>query len=252
MKNPLKAKLKQGKTLLGAFVSLGHPDVSEWLSQLGFDYILLDMEHSPIDINILQQMMQAIKGSDCVPIVRPPTNEPIVIKRILDAGAFGIVIPMVNTRIEAENAVKACRYPPEGIRGYGPRRAGIFDPEYFRTANKEIFVMVQIETQKGVANADEILSVEGIDACEIGHNDLALDMGFSIPPPWNNLRFLEAFDRVAKAATKHGVAYGFNYNGDFKKCVAAGCRIIEVGTVDGFLLQGAQASLKKVHEALGE
>lgn len=250
MKNPLKDKLRKGKVLIGAFVNFGHTDVAELLSHLEFDYILLDMEHTSIDLSILQRMMQAMSGSSCVPIVRPPTNDPVVIKRILDIGAYGIVIPMVNSREEAKNAVRACKYPPEGIRGYGPRRAGLFDPSYFETANDEILVMVIIETWKAVENIDEILSVKGIDMCDIGHNDLSIDMGLGIPLQWDNPRFLDAYERVVKAAKKYGVVYGFNYKGDFNKCVKKGCGFIEAGTDDSFFIEGACRALKRVRQAV--
>ena len=181
MKNILKEKLKKGQAVIGTFISLGHPDVTELLSRLGFDWLLIDGEHSPIGLETMQVMMQAMNGSNCTPIVRPQWNDMVIIKRILDIGAHGVLVPWVNTKEEAEYAVSACKYPPKGLRGWGPRRAGLFDPDYLQTANDEILVIVQIETKEAVSNVDDILSVEGIDACFIGPYDLSLSFGLSSP-----------------------------------------------------------------------
>ena len=123
MKNLLKEKLKNNQPVIGTFVALGHPDVTEMMAGLGFDWLLLDAEHGPLGYETLQRLMQAMNGSGCTPIVRPQWNDMVTIKRVLDIGAHGILVPMVNTREEAEYAVRACRYPPRGERGAGPRRA---------------------------------------------------------------------------------------------------------------------------------
>src|ERR1035437_6442564 len=159
MKNALKTKLKRNEAVIGTFVGIGHPDITEWLSRQGFDFLLLDAEHGPLGFETLQRMMQSMNGTNCVPIVRPQWNDPVIIKRVLDIGAYGVLIPWVNTKEEAENAVRACKYPPVGIRGYGPRRAGLLDPDYYATANDELLIAVQIESDLAVKNLDEILSV---------------------------------------------------------------------------------------------
>jgi 2-keto-3-deoxy-L-rhamnonate aldolase RhmA len=177
MRNLLKEKLRRGKAVTGAFVGLGHPDVTEILSRMGFDWLLLDGEHGPIGIETMQVMMQSMT-QDCTPIVRPQWNDPVIIKRVLDIGAHGVLVPWVNSKEEAESAVAACKYPPEGIRGWGPRRASLFDPDYRATANDEILISVQIETQKAVDNLEEITAVEGVDALFIGPYDLSNNMGY--------------------------------------------------------------------------
>ncbi len=246
MKNPLKERLKKGEVVIGTFVGLGHPDVTEWLSRLGFDWLLLDAEHGPLDFETLQRMMQPMNGTSCIPIVRPQWNDLVVIKRVLDIGAYGVLIPWVNSKEEAEYAVRACRYPPEGIRGYGPRRAGMFDPEYYETANKEILIAVQIETEKALKNLDEILSVEGIDACYIGPMDLSCSLGFGVPPKWDEPRYLEAFDRVLEAAEKCGKPAGmFATLDNIEWAIEKGFRFNTVDSADAFLLRGAQMALAK-------
>ncbi len=246
MKNPLKEKLMRGEAVIGTFAQIGHPDITEWLSKMGFDWLLLDAEHSPADFESLQRMMQSMNGTDCVPIVRPQWNEPVVIKRVLDLGAYGVLIPWVNSKEEAENAVKFCKYPPEGIRGWGPRRAGMFDDDYFKTANDELLIAVQIETVAALKNLDEILSVAGIDACYIGPWDLSVSMGFGVPPNWDNPEYSEAFDKVVDAAKRHGKPAGmFATIDNVEWALDKGFKFVSVDDDDTFLILGAQMALDK-------
>jgi 2-keto-3-deoxy-L-rhamnonate aldolase RhmA len=245
MKNLLKEKLKQGNAVIGTFVGIGHPDVSEWLAHQGFDFLLLDAEHGPLGFETLQRMMQSMNGTACLPIVRPQWNDPVIIKRVLDMGAWGVLIPWVNSREEAENAVRACKYPPLGIRGYGPRRAAMLDPDYYSSANQELLVAIQIETQEAVKNLDAILSVPGIDACYIGPMDLSSNMGFGIPPKWDEPLYLEAIDRVLSGAKKHHVPAGvFATPENIQWAVRKGFKFNTVGDADSFLVRGAQEALK--------
>lgn len=253
MKNILKEKIKRGEAVIGTFVEIGHPDVTEWLSGLGFDWLLLDSEHAPAGLETLQRMMQGMKGTSCVPIVRPQWNDPVVIKRILDIGAAGVLIPWVNSRQEAENAVRACRYPPQGIRGFGPRRPAMFDPEYFATANEELVVAVQIETEKAINNLDEILAVDGVDACYIGPWDLSVSLGFGVPPKWDEPRYLAVFDRVLEAARRHGKAAGMYTSIDnIEWALEKGFKFNTVDDDDTFLIRGAQAALEKSRRKQGK
>ncbi len=254
MKNLLKEKVKKGEITIGTIVSLGHPDVTEWLSQIGYDWLFLDAEHGPMGLETLQQMMQSMNGSCCTPIVRPQWNDPVVIKRILDIGAHGIIVPMVSLREEAENAVKACKYPPAGIRGFGPRRAGMFDLNYYETASAEILTIVLIETDAAIKNIDEILSVEGVDVGFLGYDDLSLSMGLGQPPKWDEPRYLEAFDKVIKAANKLGKVAGLHTNlsdnpGSVYWALDRGFRMVTVGDADTFIIQGAQVTLERARDA---
>ncbi|MFQ6053888.1 MAG: HpcH/HpaI aldolase/citrate lyase family protein, partial [Candidatus Bathyarchaeia archaeon] len=185
-------------------------------------------------------------GTSCTPIVRPQWNDLVVIKRVLDLGAHGVLVPWVNTKEEAERAVEACRYPPEGVRGWGPRRAEMFDPEYFETANEEILVAVQIETEKALGNLDGILSVEGVDACYIGPWDLSCSLGFGVPPRWDEPRYLEALDRVLQAAEEWGKPAGIYADIDnIGWAIERGFRFNTVGDADGFLIRGARMALER-------
>lgn len=247
MKNPLKEKLKRGEAVIGTFVGIGHPDVTEWLSGLEFDWLLLDAEHGPLSFETMQRMMQSMRGTGCTPIVRPQWNDFVVIKRVLDLGAYGVIVPMVNSKEDAEKAVKACKYPPEGIRGYGPRRAGMFDPEYFETANDELLIAVQIETEKALRNLDEILSVDGVDACYIGPWDLSCSLGFGVPPKWDDPRYLKAFDMVLEASEEWGKPAGmFASIDNIGWAIEKGFKFNTVDDDDTFLMHGARMALEKV------
>jgi len=181
MTNPVKQKLKNGQKTIGGFLQTLSPVAAEIMSQSGFDWLIVDLEHAPGDFANLQAQLQAMNGSDVVPFARSPWNDAVAIKRILDTGVMGVLVPYVNTRAEAEAAVAACRYPPEGVRGVAgsPRAAGYTGNvrDYLASANAEIIVMVAIETIEAVENLDDILQVEGLDGIFIGPMDLASSMG---------------------------------------------------------------------------
>ncbi|MCX8171878.1 MAG: aldolase/citrate lyase family protein, partial [Candidatus Bathyarchaeota archaeon] len=170
-----KDRLKGGELLLGTILSTPEPDIAEFMSTLGFDWFWIDMEHCPIEIKSVQTILQAIRGSRAASLVRVPWNDPVYIKRVLDLGPDGVIIPWVNSKSDAENAVKYCRYPPKGIRGCGPRRPIWFRgfTEYVTKADEELVIIVQIETREAVENARNIVSVEGLDATIIGPADLS-------------------------------------------------------------------------------
>jgi 2-dehydro-3-deoxyglucarate aldolase/4-hydroxy-2-oxoheptanedioate aldolase len=184
--NELKTKLNAGKKTIGAWAQLASPFTAEIMSTAGFDWLMLDHEHAPGDILNLISQIQAMKGSGCVPLVRAPWNDFVAIKRILDAGTQGVLVPYVNTREEAEMAVKACKYPLEGIRGVAgsPRAAGYGQNigSYLQRSNEQVFVMTAVETPEAITNLDAILQVKGLDGIFIGPMDLASSMGFFCDP----------------------------------------------------------------------
>ncbi len=247
MINRAKHKLLEGATIVGAAVGLPHPDVCEWLAHIGFDWLMLDMEHGPLSYEIVQQMIQAMKGTGCAPVVRPPTTNDADIKRALDIGAFGIVAPMISTREDAERAVRACRYPPRGVRGFGPRRPLKIDPDYLATVEDELLIVALIETRQGIDKARDILAVQGIDAGVIGPFDLSFDMGLGAPLKWNDTTYVESYDRLAAAARETGKAAGA-FTNDLDRIdwlIGRGHRALLVGEVDVFLLRGAGLALER-------
>lgn len=186
IENPLKQKLRAGKKTSGAWLHAASATTAEIMAQAGFDWLLIDMEHGPGDISTLVSQLQGMNGSGVVPIVRVPNNDAVYIKRVLDAGTLGILVPNVQTKQEAEAAYQACKYAPEGIRGIaGSTRAAAYgqdEQRWLSTANARILVMIQIESPLAVANLDEILQVEGIDVIFIGPRDLATSMGYFNDP----------------------------------------------------------------------
>ena len=208
MRNPVKEKIQNGEVALGTFVGIGHPDITERLSMVGFDWLLLDSEHGPLSYETMQVMMQSMRVDNCSPIIRVQWNDPVAIKRALDIGAHGVLIPWVNSKSEAEVAVAACKYPPQGTRGCGPRRAALIGgADYIATANRDLLVAVQIETEDAVRNIDDILSVEGVDVAYVGPVDLSMSM-FGTPAAWKEPSYLESFDKVLKAAEQAGKPVG--------------------------------------------
>ncbi len=181
VKNLVKQRLKSGQETFGGFLQTLSPVAAEIMSQCGFDWLIVDLEHAPGDFANLQLQLQAMNGSSVVPFARAPWNDLVAIKRILDTGVMGILVPYVNTGAEAEAAVAACKYPPQGVRGVAgsPRAAGYTANTVacLTSANAETIVMVAVETVEAVNNLDETLSVEGLDGIFIGPMDLASSMG---------------------------------------------------------------------------
>ena len=174
-----------GKSAANGWLSLPGSHLSEVMAHQGWDALTIDLQHSSIDVAAAVSMLQAIAAADVTPIVRIPWNEPSVMMRVLDAGAYGIICPMVNSREDAENFVSACRYPPEGIRSNGAYRGMIVGGSgYQKTANGEVVTFAMIETREGMANLKEIAATPGLDALYIGPTDLAFSHGH--PPVHNN------------------------------------------------------------------
>jgi 2-dehydro-3-deoxyglucarate aldolase len=243
LKNSLKQKIREKKTTFGGSISIAHPDIAELLGDVGLDWIMVDMEHGPMDFAAAQNLLQAMSYSQTVPIARVSWNDLVMIKRTLDIGMQGIVVPWVNTRDDAIRAVKSIRYPPEGLRGYGPRRASLRDPDYFATANREIFLGVQIETQQGVDNIDEILAVEGIDAVLLGPFDLSINLG--VPTQWNSPVFTGAVNRIRESAERHNITPGVLAPTEWQKRLREGFRMIMLPPDYVLLQTAARQTLKE-------
>ncbi|MBK7082676.1 MAG: 2-dehydro-3-deoxyglucarate aldolase [Betaproteobacteria bacterium] len=178
--NAFRRDLLAGKPLIGCWSSLANPITTEVLGLAGFDWLLLDGEHAPNDIGTLIPQLMALKDSSSAPVVRPPWNDAVIIKRLLDAGFYNFLIPFVETEAEALAAVKATRYPPAGIRGVSVaqrhNRYGTV-PDYLATVNDHTCVLVQIESGPGLAAIDAIAGVDGVDGIFVGPSDLAAALG---------------------------------------------------------------------------
>jgi 4-hydroxy-2-oxoheptanedioate aldolase len=217
--NHVKERLQRGEPSIGTWMALPSPEAAEQLGQMPFDWLTVDAEHNPVDIRTLAQMFASMAASGIAPQVRIPWNQPENFKRVLDAGAWGVVVPMVNTKEEAERAVEAARYYPQGHRSVGGGRHavswGTSSAEYYRNANEQILLVLQIEHVKGVENIDEILSVPGVDAVFIGPNDMAASMGLGLGVSLESdiPTVVEAIAHVRESCVKHGVAPGIHTSG---------------------------------------
>lgn len=179
--NPFKAALKAGKKQLGVWSSFAHPYPIEMVATAGFDWVVIDGEHAPNDLQTITSQLQVLEDKHSHAVVRIPTGNDWLVKQVLDAGAQTVLVPMVDTAEQAKALVRAMRYPPHGIRGAGAAgaRASQFGAieDYVQTANDEVCLLVQVETRLGMENLDAILAVEGVDGVFIGPADLAADMG---------------------------------------------------------------------------
>jgi 4-hydroxy-2-oxoheptanedioate aldolase len=212
--NPVRAKLKRGEPSLGTWLTLADPTAAQMMARVGFDWLTVEMEHTSVSLSVAAQSFAVIAAGGTVPLVRVPWNTGENIKRVLDCGAWGIVVPMVNSRAEAEAAIAAARYAPLGMRSVGGQvHAMSFDTDpatYYQRANDEILIVLMAEHVKAIEAIDEILSVPGFDAVFIGPNDLSKSMGMAPVFESDEPKFVQALDRVLKTARKYGVAPGIH------------------------------------------
>jgi len=252
--NHVKRRLAAGEPSVGTWLALPSPESAEYVSRLDFDWLVVDTEHNAVDINTLSRMFTAMVGSNTAPMVRIPWNSAENFKRVLDAGAWGVVVPMVNSRAEAEGAAEAMRYPPAGRRSVGGGRHGIsFETgaeQYFQHANDELLLVVQIEHVHAVEHLDDILSVPGVDACFIGPNDLAASMGIGLGVPLESEHpgIMEAIDAVLAACRKHGVAPGIHCSDGpaVAKRIGQGFQFCAMASELRYMLSGLKSDLASV------
>jgi 4-hydroxy-2-oxoheptanedioate aldolase len=222
---------RDGNTTLGAWLSLRDPLLAEVAATSGYDYVCVDMQHGMSDLGHVVAMLHAMARTPTVPIVRVPWNEQGIIGRVLDAGALGVIIPMVNSVEEAERAVAACRYTPAGTRSFGPLGANVrYGTGYAASANELVACIPMIETREAVECLDDILSVPGIDAVYVGPADLSLTYGLPPGPDNPGDPFHSALATVVAACQRHGVVPGVHANTSLAPARhAAGFRMITVG-----------------------
>lgn len=207
----LKEKLRKNELTIGSWITLGSPYIAEIMAQAGFEWLVVDMEHSAITMTEAQNMIQVIELSDVVPLVRVCVNDLTEIKHAMDAGAHGVIVPMVNSAQEARYAVNAVKFPPQGTRGVGLGRAQKFGfgfEGYKNWAEKNSVVIVQIEHIDAVNNLEEILAVDGVDGFIIGPYDLSGSLGK--PGNFTDPAFLSALDRVNTVSRSMGKARGYH------------------------------------------
>ena len=251
----IKEKLQNKKPSIGTWMSMAHPSIAEIFAMAGYDWVVIETEHTAIDVSEVLRMVIAIEQRGSIPLVRLASVDPVQAKAVLDSGAAGVIVPMVNTKAEAELVVAMTKYPPMGTRGVGLARAqgyGVDFDAYVKNANRDTLVIVQIEHIDAVNNIDEILSVPGIDGTFIGPYDLSMSLG--MPGQLTHPKVVEAKEKVLKAVLKKGLAAGIHFVqpntavSDCEEAVRAGYTFIAVGTDILFLGDSArnmQTALKK-------
>lgn len=249
VRNHVKENLKKGGVALGAWISVLNPRTARTVASSGLDWVLFDTEHGPAGIETIDGLVGAVMGAGALPLIRVVWNDINAIKKALDTGAYGVVVPWVNTKEEAEKAVAYTRYAPEGLRGCAAGRPasawGMSPREYTDTANDEILVAVQIETKEAVANIEEIASVEGVDATFVGPSDLSASYGVR-GEHWHPT-LLKAFERVIDACEAAGVAPGIAFGkgpDHCKELIDQGFRFTGVGGDLDYLAAGTKARVR--------
>jgi len=250
--NPVKATLRQGGKTLGTWLSLASPIAARFLARTPFDWLTVDVEHSPVHWESTAACIAHVADVGGVPLVRVPAGKHDHIKRALDAGAFGVVVPMVMDRAEAEACVAACRYPPTGNRSVGGSLHALnFDAapaEYFSRANDEILVVLQCEHIEAVRRADDIFSVPGIDAIFVGPNDLRASMRRKDGNDPSPVEFEAALTEIRQACDRCGVAPGLHVISakEAQRRFDEGWRFLALGSDLSMMLAAAASDLEQL------
>lgn len=253
--NRLRRRLTEGRTVLGIWQQLAHPAIAELMAFAGYEMVLIDMEHGPGSVFDTANMMRAIAGTGSSAMVRVPANDPVFLKRLLDQGPDGVMIPMVESAEEARAAVSACRYPPGGKRGWaaGVARAARygFDPDYTLETSLDLVIACQIESVAGVENADAIAAVDGVEVVFIGRNDLAADSGHILDLDHPEVDALVA--RAFEAARRHGKKAGTvpSAKRDWRSLFKDGYDVVVPSADTSFLRDAAAAEVAAYRQFSG-
>jgi 4-hydroxy-2-oxoheptanedioate aldolase len=247
-RNHLKAALARGEAQIGLWLGLANPYSAELCAGAGFDFVLIDGEHVPNDVRSILAQLQAVAAYPVSPVVRAPIGDTVIIKRLLDIGAQSLLIPLVETAEQAEMLVRSMRYPPEGIRGVGAAiaRASRWSRvnDYVNQAAKELCLIVQVETQKGLDNLDAIARVEGVDSVFIGPADLSASLGHRGDPEHPDVQAAieSAIARIRAAGKAPGILWTEEVR--TRRYIELGCTFVAVG-LDGWLLARAAEGLAR-------
>ncbi len=228
-----------GKAVVNGWLAIPSGFSAEVMAQCGFDSVTVDMQHGVQDYQSMVQCFQAMNGHPVTPMVRVPWNEPGIIGKVLDAGAMGVICPMINTKKEAEAFVQYCKYPPMGTRSNGPIRAGMYGEatSYQATANAETLCIPMIETKTAIKNLEAILDVEGVAGVYIGPSDLGLSYGLAPKLDRDEPEILKIYDKILKECSKRGLYAGIHTSGaaDAAKCIARGFRLTTLANDSGLM-----------------
>ena len=249
-KNKLKKLFKEEKAAINGWLTIPSSFSAEEMSHQGWDSLTIDMQHGAIDYVNAFQMLQAISTTDTVPMVRVNWNEPGQIMKILDAGAYGIICPMINNKEQAEKFVQACMYPPRGYRSFGPTRGFMYGGnDYVEHANDEILKIAMIETKEALDKLDEIMSTPGVDGIYIGPADLSLAIGQK--PSFDNPEGSPQYKKILEIldhAKKNKIAAGIhNASAEYaKQMIDLGFNLVTIGSDQKALTSGAKTEISKI------
>ena len=249
-KNKLKEIFKQNKSVINGWLQIPSSFSAEVMAHQGWDSLTIDMQHGVIDYPNALQMLQAISSTDTVPMARVNWNEPGQIMKILDAGAYGVICPMVSNREQAEKFVQACQYPPKGYRSFGPIRGLIYGGnDYANYANDEILKLAMIETSEALQKLDEIMSTPGLDGIYIGPADLSLAIGQK--PAFDNQEGTPTYEKITNIlnhAKKNNLVAGIhNATPEYAlKMIKLGFQLVTIGSDQRYMSSGAKAAVSKL------
>jgi 2-dehydro-3-deoxyglucarate aldolase len=249
----LKKKLKNNQLTLGSWITIGHPSVIDIMASAGFEWLCIDMEHTSIDLTTAHNLIAVIQANGMKALVRVSKNEEVIIKRILDMGADGIIVPMVKSKSDALEAIDYAKYPPVGKRGVGLFRAqkyGLGFNEYKKWVNEELVIIAQIEHFQAVENIEEIITTDGIDGVIIGPYDLSGSMGF--PGEYDRDDVKDAIAKVLSICKEKNVPSGFHViESDpikLRQRIGEGCTFLAYSLDFFFLGDSARAGMEKIKE----
>jgi 4-hydroxy-2-oxoheptanedioate aldolase len=254
--NKLKARLKSGKACVNAWLAIPSGFSAEVMAQCGFDSVTVDMQHGVQDYLSMVQCFQAMDKHPITPLVRIPWNEPGIIGKVLDGGAWGVICPMVNTPTEAKALASACLYPPKGKRSNGPIRASAYGVEssYQSIANDEVLVIPMIETQEAIDNIEAILDVPGISGIYIGPSDLGLSLGMKPVLDREEPEIFPIYEKLVKATVKRGLFAGIhNATGAYAaRMIGMGFRFVTIFNDSGLMARAARAEIGIARQKAGD
>jgi 2-keto-3-deoxy-L-rhamnonate aldolase RhmA len=248
MDRVFKERLRSGELLIGALVTLANSEVGEIFAEVGFQWLWLDMEHAPLDVAAAQHIVQTVAGV-CPVIIRVPVNDTTWIKRVLDTGCDGVIVPQVQSALDARQAVASCKYPPAGVRSVGISRAqkyGLGFQRYIDTANDDITVILQVEHVEGVNQIDAITAVPGVDAVVVGPYDLSASMGLIGQVGHDAVQ--QAVRKVIAACREKGLPVGA-FAGDSQTArdyISGGCSLVALGIDTLYLSKAAKQALAEL------
>lgn len=246
--NTIRTIWQKGDAVLNGWLTIPGVWTAELMSHQGYDSMTVDTQHGLIGYDVAMPMLMAISTTPVIPIARAPWNEPGSIMKLLDAGAMGIICPMINSRAEAEAFVGACRYAPQGYRSAGPTRATVYaGSDYLQHANESIITLAMIETAQALKNVDEIMSTPGLDGIYIGPTDLAISLGIA-PGVLTEPHLDEAIGTILAAARKHGIVPGIHTSSpnDSIRVIERGFKFVTVLSDTGLLTAAARSAVKTV------